>query len=195
VGAHPDDLEVGTGGTMAKTEDTFFYIATLCGTNNGLGFKAEEIEEELYNSMKVLGVKAGEVQNYVSTHLHINEDSIREDLERLRKELCPTRVYLPSFNDYHQDHVTVAVEGARAFRRGKESLYSYETVSEKNFLPNFYTDITDTMNKKIASMKCYKTQAPRSYMNEELWRGMGLVHGMKIGVRYAEAFEVLRGYQ
>jgi len=195
VGAHPDDVELGCGGTIARNG---FYssaaIFTLCGTNSGLSFLDIEIKKELYDSMKVLGVENRiYIQNYENTRLYQHAEAIRHDLENIKKDLKPDEVYIPSLNSIHQDHLVVAMEAIRAFR-GRETIYSYEVLSEKIFVPNVFMDITNTIDRKVEAIQCYKTQGIRPYMDEEIWRGLARVYGVKSGVRYAEAFELIRKF-
>jgi len=196
VGAHPDDVESGCGGTMARYCDvSSVSVSTLCGKNSGLEFTDAEIEQELYRSLEVLGLKGTTyIHNYENTRLPEYAENIRHDLEDIKKDISPDRVFIPSLNSIHQDHLTVAMEALKAFR-GRESIYSYEVLSEKCFIPNVYIDVSSTIDKKVEALKCYKTQSTRANMSGDIWTSLARVHGAKSSVKYAEAFELIREFE
>ena len=194
LGSHPDDVETGCAGSIAKTTDKVVVVVfSPCDINTGLEIDSGQILREFYNSMKVLRVKTQEVLYFENTKFRQTPDAIRHCIEKLRREVKPDVVYMPAFDDLHQDHATLAMEALRAFRRGKEELRSYEAGSTlRGFNPNIYVDITDVMDKKIEALMCYKSQNARSYHREDLFKSIAMTRGARIGVQYAEAFQLIR---
>jgi len=200
VGAHPDDIELGAAGSIIKdnTHSSVVkqYVATFskCGENSGLGFTAEELVSDMKNSMKVVGIPWENVTMFdlPNTRLPEYEYEIRRSLERLRDMYQPNVVYFPSEHDLHQDHISIAYACMRAFR-GEEELRCYEIDSTTNrFNPNLYINIREQMDNKVEALMCYSTQlAPRNYY-EGYWRAKALLRGQKVGLQYAEAYEILR---
>ena len=107
----------------------------------------------------------------------------------LQKELNPHVVFSPSTHDVHQDHVTIANECMRAFK--KRTILQYE-IPWNNYSFNnqfFYCVDEEDVERKVAAINCYSSQRYRDYTKEDFTRGQLLVHGVQIGETYAEVFE------
>ena len=104
----------------------------------------------------------------------------------------PTLVFMPSFNDLHQDHHIIAQEGIRAFK--KTTILAYEmpwnniTFSTQLFikLQKKHIDI------KISALKQYQSQSEKAYANEDFVRSLARTRGVSIDADFAESFEVVR---
>jgi len=101
-------------------------------------------------------------------------------------------VLLPSVNDTHQDHLTVAHEGFRAFKDrtilGYEIPWNNRTFNTESFVLLDKTHI----DAKVAALLCYRSQLDRFYANENFVRSLAVTRGTQIGASFAEAFEVVR---
>jgi LmbE family N-acetylglucosaminyl deacetylase len=117
---------------------------------------------------------------------------ILEELVRLRNDIRPNLVILPSTQDLHQDHGTIASEGWRAFK--ETSMLGYE-VSWNNlsFPTHFFSVVEEAhLGRKIRAVQAYASQRFRSYAKESFIRSLAEVRGTQIGQPLAEAFEVIR---
>ncbi len=86
--------------------------------------------------------------------------------------------------------MTIASECMRAFK--KKTILQYE-VPWNNYSFNnqlFYCVDEEDVEKKVAAIACYSSQQNRDYTKAEFTRGQLLVHGVQIGEKYAEVFEV-----
>jgi len=110
----------------------------------------------------------------------------------LNAELKPDMVFMPSTDDLHQDHTTVASEGLRAFKH--TSIYAYEMPwNNIRFRTTAFVALSEEhMERKICALSHYETQRDRPYMDEAFTRGQARTRGVQIGVPYAEAFDVVR---
>ena len=127
-----------------------------------------------------------------------------EMIEDTVKEFKPNTVIIPYRNSYSQDHRAVAEACISTFRPIPESLHPQpKTILEVEeptawptpSTPNFYVDISDVMDEKIKLYRCHKsqvTQEPQYRSPENLRRWAG-VRGSEIGVKYAEAYNLLKG--
>ena len=115
-----------------------------------------------------------------------------ENLISHRKQLQPDLVLMPSLNDIHQDHSTIAEEGLRAFKNttilGYELIWNNLTFNTTSFVK---------LDKKYIQAKCdalkeYKSQGERDYMSEDFIFSLAKTRGIQIGCKYAESFEVIR---
>lgn len=110
----------------------------------------------------------------------------------LNRRYNPDLVLLPSSNDTHQDHFTVATEGFRAFK--KTTMLGYEVPwNNLDFRTSCFIELSDDdLERKVASVAKYRSQEGRAYANPEYLQGLAMVRGVQVGLRYAEAFEVVR---
>jgi len=99
---------------------------------------------------------------------------------------------MPSLNDIHQDHSTIANEGLRAFKNttilGYELIWNNLTFSTTSFIK---LD-EEHLSKKVYALDAYKSQKGRDYMSKDFIFSLAKTRGVQIGVNYAECFEVVR---
>lgn len=193
---HTDDAEIGCGGTIARllesNKEVYWAVFTKAAMPEG--FKDGTILEELKSSAKKIGVNPKNlfIYNYKLRHLHEYRQPILEDMLKLRKNINPDLVFMPTLNDIHQDHSTVAHEGLRAFKHvsilGYEDPWNHLTFNSSSFIHLEKRHIA----KKIVAIKQYKSQAMRPYMAERFIESLAIARGVQIGSDYAEAFEVVR---
>jgi LmbE family N-acetylglucosaminyl deacetylase len=195
---HTDDGEVGCGGSIAKfvEDDVDVYYIAFSTARKSLksGLPPDTLKKEVKRAVKELGLKNENLRLFdydVRTFPQYRQE-ILEDLIKLREELLPDLVFVPSLNDIHQDHQVVAREALRAFKKitvlGYEEPWNNIEFSTKNFIRLRKEHI----EKKIEALKCYESQMHRSYLTEEFVWGLARVRGTQIENEYAEAFEVLR---
>jgi LmbE family N-acetylglucosaminyl deacetylase len=194
---HTDD-EFGCGGTIARLIDegsTVHYVAfSICEESVPPGWPKDILAHEARSAADVLGISAGRVTlfRYPVRHFPAKRQEILEDMIKLREQIKPSLVLLPSFDDLHQDHQVIAHEGFRAFKYS--SLLGYElpmnTITFKHAC--FVTLARAHIERKVRALMTYKSQHFRPYVNEDFIYGLGRVRGTQAGVEYAEAFEVLR---
>ncbi|MDH3619226.1 MAG: PIG-L family deacetylase, partial [Nitrosopumilus sp.] len=102
VGAHPDDVELGMGGTIAnhvKNEDQVSII--LC-TLGGVSGDPKSREKEAFQASKRLGVKDLQILDYPAFKLNKPEPEFTGILEKVFDSIKPTRVYTHALTDFHQ---------------------------------------------------------------------------------------------
>ncbi len=198
LGPHTDDGEFGCGGTIAKfVEDgrDVFYATFSCAEESvPEGLPKDILENEVKASSDVLGIKPENllIYRYPVRKFAQYRQEILEDLVKLKNNLLPDLVLMPSHNDLHQDHYTIAVEGLRAFKFN--SILAYEMPwNNINFQTASFVYLEERhIEKKLESVKCYRSQTGRKYANEEFIKSLARTRGVQIGVEYAETFEVVR---
>jgi len=200
LGPHTDDGEFGCGGTMAKfiDEGREVYYVTFSIAEHSVpeGLPKDILLTEVKKSAKVLGIKDQHLINfrYRVRHFPQFRQDILEDMVKLRKELQPDLVFLPSKDDVHQDHHTIYAEGLRAFKFTR--ILSYEMPwNNLTITTNAFVVLDERhIETKIAAIKCYESQvnAGRRYANEEFVKSLARTRAVQSGAHYAEAFEVVR---
>ena len=196
---HTDDGELGCGGSIAKfisEGKTIHYVAfSVCEESVPEGLPKDTLEKELRAAAGVLGILPENlhIYHFPVRKLAEHRQEILEELVRLKRELSPDMVLMPSLHDVHQDHLTVAQEGVRAFKTCKllcyEMVWNNLTFNTTAFIPFSENNI----QKKLDALKMYHSQQGiRPYMSEDFVRSLASIRGVQIGCKYAEAFEVVR---
>lgn len=195
---HTDDGELGAGGTIVKLiesgADVYYAAFSTAEESVPDGFPKDILKTEVKNATLKLGIKIENllIYNYEVRKLNYVRQEILEELIRLRKQIDPDLVFLPSLNDIHQDHSTVAQEGLRAFKQ--KTILGYELIwNNLTFSTSCFVQLNQVhIRKKCDALKEYASQQHRDYISEEFVQSLAKARGVQIGSQYAEAFEVIR---
>ena len=195
---HTDDGELGAGGTISKLielgANVYYFAFSTAEQSVPEGFPKDILKTEVLDATSKLGIKKENViiYNYEVRKLNYARQEILEDLIKHRKNLKPDLVFMPSLNDIHQDHSTIAQEGLRAFKNttilGYELIWNNLTFDTTSFIKLEKRHI----QAKSDALKEYKSQGERDYMSEEFIFSLARTRGVQIGTQYAESFEVIR---
>jgi LmbE family N-acetylglucosaminyl deacetylase len=192
VGAHPDDIELGTGGTVARhvSDGVEVHFLVLTSGERG-GSDSFDREKEATMSAHLLKVASITFGHLPDTQVSDGIETITI-IENLLNKIKPRRVYTQSPRDRHQDHRKTALATFSAARNIRE-IYSYESPdSYPDFIPQYYVDVTKTISQKIEALKLYKSQKEKRFLETEAIEGLAKFRGYQISVPYAEAFEVVK---
>lgn len=192
IGAHPDDIEIACGGTVAKLRDAAHTIWGVVLTHGEEGGNAEVRPTEARHGAEFLGLDKVQVLNFPDTRLHEHAVDITQAIEQVITEFKPDVILTHSNHDLHQDHQAVHEATLRAARR-MHTILCYESPSvTSEFQPTFFVDIDQYIDIKIESIKEHWDQRQKPYMHEERVRGLAIFRGGQARCRFAEAFEVVR---
>ncbi len=195
---HTDDGEFGCGASIAKFveqgKEVYYAAFSLAEESVPKPFPKNILESEVKAATKVLGIKPENLllYKYRVRNFAKHRQEILEDLVKLNKKVKPDLVFMPCLQDLHQDHSTIAMEGLRAFKR--TSILGYEIPwNNINFSTQcFITFEEKHLNKKLKALDCYNSQKSKNYASAEFIKSLARTRGTQIGVKYAEAFEVIR---
>ncbi len=195
---HIDDVEFGCGGTISKLIEQgteVMYIAfSDCKESISKDLPEDTLRSELINSIDAIGIERKNVKvlDFKVRYFYESRQKVLQELVDLRSEFKPDVIFTPSQADIHQDHKVITEECIRAFKHS--TIFGYEL--PWNCLSFSYDTLVslDESNiiAKIKSINCYQSQAHRIYHSEEYIRAMAMTRGLKINVRYAEVFELIR---
>ena len=212
VGAHPDDETLGPGGTLRRHALAGDAVYALCLCEN-MSLRYGQAEQagfdtavHLREAARTLGFAGLQIVGFPDQRL--DEPPIVEvirPIERAVKELRPGVVYTHWWGDLNRDHKVVYEATLVACRFGAtsvERLLAYETPSSTeigvpyNFSPNYFVDITATLEDKKRAIACYSSEmqaypGPRSPGGLE---DRARTWGQGAGMAAAEPFHLLRSY-
>ena len=195
---HTDDAEFGCGATIAKLiengNNVFCVAFSACKQSVLKEFPSDILITEVKSASKKLGIKKENLIlfDYDVRTFNFRRQDILDDIIMLKKKINPDVVFIPSLNDIHQDHSTVANEAFRAFKFS--SILCYELPwNNISFNTGCFINLDENhLLKKINALKEFKSQAHRTYVGEEFIRSLAIVRGVQVNKKYAECFEVLR---
>lgn len=195
---HTDDGEFGCGASIAKLVEagaSVTYVAFSAAEQSVLPHLPRDIlRTEVVQATARLGIEAENclVLNYPVRNFPECRQKILEDMVALNSRINPQVVFLPSQSDTHQDHSVIASEGFRAFK--KCSMLGYEVPwNNLEFRTACFMEVSQQhLLAKTEALSMYKSQAHRSYANDQFIWSLARVRGVQIGKSFAEAFEVVR---
>jgi len=200
VGAHFDDVEFGCSGTLIKHKQKGDKVTILVVTdsaykdpNGKLVRSAETAYKEGAAAAKIIGVDM-KCLGY-NTFLVPYDEGLTKEINRYIEELSIDTIYCHWVKDIHRDHHYTAKSTLMAGRHVPRFLMYRSNYynGEEQFRGNFYSDISDVMDKKIEVMRAHESELKR--VNNrwlEFFKKQNANHGLIIGVNYAECFEVVR---
>lgn len=195
---HTDDGELGAGGTICKLIESgveIYYVAFSTAEESvPNGFPKDVLKTEVKSATAQLGIKSENlfIYNYAVRKLNYARQEILEELVKLKNMFSFDLVLLPSLNDIHQDHATIAQEGLRAFKN--TTVFGYELIwNNVTFNTQCFVILEERhVLKKINALKAYQSQSHRDYISERFIKSLAITRGVQIGAKYAESFEVIR---
>lgn len=197
---HTDDAELGCGGTMARMLENKveIHVAAFSTARASLppGSDPDLLRNEFTAAMDSFHIPPEQlhIYDYEVRKLSYSRQEVLEELVKLRAEIQPDMVLIPSGSDLHQDHQVVHNEGLRAFKEvtvwGYELPWNHITFSAQAFV----TLEQRHLDQKWAALQHYKSQfvKQRGYFSEEFIYGLAKVRGTQVRAAYAESFEVIR---
>lgn len=213
ISAHPDDETLGVGGTILKHiangDNVYWLIVTNVFENQG--FSKERVESrqlEISKVEKMFGFKETFNLNYPTMTLSSSSlIKMVPDISSLFSEVKPEIIYTLNRSDAHSDHRVIfdaVMACTKSFRYPFiKQILMYECISEtefapalaeKAFLPNYFVDITNYIDKKNEIMKVFESEIAEHPFPRSIENIKALAHfrGASVGVKYAEAFQLLK---
>ena len=215
-GAHPDDIELGCGATIAKEVSLGKKVGIVDLTQGELGTRgsAELRIIEANNAAKILGVSVRENVGFADGFF-INDKKHQLEIIKMIRKYQPDIVLCNAIDDRHIDHgkgsklvsdacflsglmkIETELEGKQQEKWRPKHVYHY--IQWKNIVPDFVIDVTGFTQKKQAAVLAYSSQfydpnskepespiTSKTFIESINYRSRDL--GRLIGVEYAEGF-------
>ncbi len=197
-GAHPDDLEIGMGGTVAKLSRLGYKVKLVIATlpNFTQSDKKDERRMEAVRSSKVMGCPEPDFLDLPPEEMTHSRKLIGL-MDKYMVDYKPIAVFTQWIGDSHQDHQALT-KSVISGSRDTTDLFMYETtipggITEQAFRPQLFIDISDFMEPKKSALECFESQQLRC---GPIWigaiEGRAAFRGYQLNCKYAEAFEVIR---
>ena len=194
IGAHPDDLELAVGGTLARLSRNGARVVMAIVS---IPSEFETRQEEAKRAAAILGCElrflldAGcqRIDDIKPYHLVTLVDAVVRDLE-------PAAVMTHSANEFHRDHVAVHNACVSAQRLKAFDFFHFNPTMCRPvptpFHPRAYVDVSETMDVKMKAIEAHASQFGSRGLDTELYRDIARLNGRMVGVKYAEGLDVGR---
>ncbi|MCM8780894.1 MAG: PIG-L family deacetylase [Candidatus Omnitrophica bacterium] len=194
IGAHPDDIEFGCGGTLIKYTGSGHNVFLLVLSDGSFGGDAETRRSEQRQAAQFLGARELFWGNFRDTEIVDNRDLILK-IEEIIHKTKPDIVFFNYPEDVHQDHRALAQAGVSATRYIREVLF-YEVPTTQRFEPDIFVDIQNVLDKKLELLKIHASQIDKTRVENltilESAQSCANFRGFQGRVKYAEGFKALR---
>jgi N-acetylglucosamine malate deacetylase 1 len=215
-GAHPDDVELGCGATLAKEISLGKKVGIIDLTRGELGTRgsADLRDQEAANAAQILGVVVRENLGFADGFF-INDKGHQLAVIQMIRKYQPEIVLCNAIDDRHIDHpkgsslvsdacflsglikIPTALDGVSQTKWRPKSVYHY--MQWKNIEPDFVVNVSGFMDIKIASVNAYSSQfydpnskepetpiTSKNFIDSIVYRANDL--GRLIGAEHAEGF-------
>ncbi|WP_328521969.1 PIG-L deacetylase family protein [Kribbella sp. NBC_00359] len=195
LGAHPDDIEIGCGGTLLKLAESVPELTAEFVIATGTSLRLEEARRaaELFLPDCEVTVTSAELPD---GRLPSYWNETKELLEATARGCNtgsgrrPDLVLAPSRTDAHQDHRLIAELAPTVWRDQLVLHYEIPKWDGDISRPWLYVELTEEqLREKVARLhKAYPSQVPHDWFDEEVFAGLARLRGMECRAKYAEAF-------
>jgi LmbE family N-acetylglucosaminyl deacetylase len=194
IGAHPDDLELAVGGTLARLARHGARVV-MAVVSVPADYQARRAEAE--RAAAILGcelrflvdggcARIDDMKNYRLVGM----------LDALVRELSPAAVMTHSANEFHRDHISVHNACVSTQRLKTFDFFQFCPTMTRAvpvaFHPRVYIDVTETIDDKMAAIAAHESQFGGRGLDIEMYRDIARLNGRMVGVKYAEGLDVGR---
>ncbi len=191
VGPHPDDIEIGCGGTLIKYARKGHKVFLLLITRGEMGGDAETRYEEQLKAARIMGVKEVFWGGLSDTDLLNKGNDIIHMVEEHIQTLKPDFIFVNFFNDTHQDHRTVNRSVLSATRYVSNVIF-YEVPTTNDFIPSVFVNIGSVLEAKLEALKAHASQIMKTNIEGlsilDIARSSAHFRGVQGRVPLAEGF-------
>ncbi|UPT75139.1 MAG: PIG-L family deacetylase [Elusimicrobiota bacterium] len=194
VGAHPDDLELGLGGTLKRLSDAGARVVMAVVS---IPSDRESRIKEANAAARILG---GETHFLTPDRTMRVEDLKNHELvgmmDGLVKQYEPAALFTHSLANLHKDHKLVHEACMSSQRLRYFDLFCYPPTSchaiNVQFNAHAYIDISPVIDAKMRAIRMHSTQFARRGLKTDHYREASSRVGQIVGVPYAESLEIVR---
>jgi len=194
IGSHPDDIEFGCGGTLARYAASGHRVIMLVVTGGEQGGVSATRRKEQQAAADIL--KAAEVifGAYEDTRVPLTREFISY-LEDILQRTRPHMIFVHHGEETHQDHRAVHTATLSAARYVPNLLF-YEGPTTIGFQPRIFVDIRGTLDQKMRALEAHASQVQKTNIPNtnilEMARATAVFRGTQGRVPAAEAFRSAR---
>lgn len=192
LGAHPDDIEIGCGGTILRfineKPDAQFRWVVFSGSK----IRNNEALESSSLFLKEIISKKIDINDFRESYFPFIGAEIKDYFERIKREFNPDLIFTHHIGDAHQDHNLISKLTWNTFRN--HFIIEYEIPKYDGDLgtPNLYVYLDESLVQRKINNLCniFCSQKKKSWFSKESFRSLLRIRGIESNspTKYAEAF-------
>src|SRR5690606_10951325 len=194
IGAHPDDLEIGMGGTLARLARGGARVIMVAVAVPG---QLDERLGEAQRAADILGARMMEVlerdQPRRVEDLHMYE--LVGMIDRVIRAHQPSALFTHSDLELHHDHILVHRAVLSSMRLRPMDIYFFAPStckpSLRSWQPRVWVDITETIDLKIQAISAHDSQFQRRGICVDRFRQQAQAQGIPLGIPFAEGLDLM----
>jgi LmbE family N-acetylglucosaminyl deacetylase len=194
IGAHPDDVEFGCGGSLIKYVEHGHHVYLLVLTEGGKGGDRKRRRREQVTAAAAMGVKKIFWGGYEDTRIAVERPLIQR-IEQVIAEVNPLFILVHYGDDTHQDHRHLSTCTVTATRYSRNVLF-YEGPTTQNFTPTVFVSVDSVLERKLEVLQAHTSQMLKTNIEGrsivDIARASAHFRGIQGRVRNAEGFMPLR---
>ncbi len=189
IGAHPDDIEIGAGGTLLGLAESQPGLQAHYVVLTGTAERQSEARAAAQAFLEGADLTI-ELHDLPEGRLPAVWGQVKDKLEAVAKVCQPDLIIAPSSDDAHQDHRTIAEILPTVFRDQLYLAYEIPKWDGDFCRPSTYFALSpETAHRKVELLhKCFPSQRGRHWWDDEVFLGLARLRGMESRTTYAEAF-------
>jgi LmbE family N-acetylglucosaminyl deacetylase len=192
LGAHPDDLEIGCGGTLltlAESRDVRSIVVVATGSGNRHDEAIKSTTRFLRGvdaDVRIMGLRDG----FLPTHW----GAVKEALEQVSKTMTADVVFAPRPDDAHQDHRLIAELTPTVWRDSLVLHYEIPKWDGDLGKVTHYVPLEPEIARRKVELlqECFPSQAGRDWWDDDTFLSLMRIRGIECRSRYAEGFTVTK---
>jgi LmbE family N-acetylglucosaminyl deacetylase len=189
LGSHPDDIEIGAGGTLLQLADNWPLLRVHYVVFTGTPERQNEARRAASAFLPSTDVSV-EMFDLPEGRLPVHWADVKTILENVARSTSADFVLAPALHDAHQDHRTLAEIVPTVFRDILYLAYEIPKWDGDMWRPSIYVPLPiETIHRKLELLDhCFPSQRHKRWWNREVFLGMARLRGMECCTAYAEAF-------
>ena len=192
IGAHPDDIEIGCGGTLMRLAESGSMAEVCWVVLSGEHKRAAEAEASANALLAELADRQIIVRDFADGYFPYDGREIKRFFEALKADLSPDVIFTHQRHDLHQDHRLSCELTWNTFRDHLILEYEVPKYDGDMGRPNLFVPLDDDLcQRKIAHLRThFASQLTKRWFKEDLFSGLLRLRGMECNspTSFAEAF-------
>ena len=192
LGAHPDDIEIGCGGTLLTLLNSYRDLEVRWVVFSGTAERAREAKTSADLFLRGAGKATVEVKDFRDGFFPYSGPPIKESFEELKSDFSPDLIFTHFRDDLHQDHRLISELTWNTFRNHMILEYEIPKYDGDLGAPNVFVHLDETVCAQKADhiKQCFVSQRDKHWFRENLFYALLSIRGVESvsPTQYAEAF-------
>jgi LmbE family N-acetylglucosaminyl deacetylase len=192
IGAHPDDIEIGCGGSILRWVEEQRIARVTWVVLSGAGEREEEARRSATAFLSGVADVAVRIEGFRDGYFPFQGGAIKDVFEEVKAETAPDIVLTHDRNDRHQDHRLVGELTWQSFRDHLILEFEIPKFDGELGEPNLYVELPDWAHTRKLRLlgDMFPSQADRHWFTDATFAGLARLRGVECRSQtgYAEAF-------